>query len=93
MSITANACGLNKCTFLHLFLAGQKTFCWTPEMDLAFKQKKSLIAQDCLLAYPNHIKPFHIYTDNSSYQMGAQIFQDNKPVTFWSCKLNDTQLK
>ncbi len=42
-------------------------------MDLAFKQMKSFMAQDCLLAYPNHNKPFHIYTDPSSYQMQAYI--------------------
>ncbi len=25
--------------------------------------------------------------------MGAYIVQDDKPVAFWSCKLNDAQLK
>ncbi len=53
---------------------------------------KSLMAQDCLLVYPNHNKLFHIYTDASSYQMGTYIVQDNKPVAFWSCKINDAQL-
>ncbi len=62
-------------------------------MDLAFKCMKTLMARDCLLAYPNHNEPFHIYTDASSYQMGAYIVQDAKPVAFWSSKLNDTQLK
>ncbi len=47
--------------------SGKKTFCWTPEMDLAFKCMKALMAQDCLLAYPNHNKPLHIRTDASSY--------------------------
>ncbi len=54
---------------------------------------KALMAQDCLLAYPDHNNPFHIYTDASSYQMGKYIVQDNKSVTIWSCKLNDVQLK
>ncbi len=62
-------------------------------MDLAFKCMKALMARDCLLAYLNNNKPFHIYTDTSSYQMGAYIDQDDKPVAFWSCKLNDTQQK
>ncbi len=70
----------------------KKTFLWTPDVDLAFKCMKALMAWDCLLAYPNHNKPLHIYTDTSSYQMDACIVQDNKPVAFCSCKLNDAQL-
>ncbi len=62
-------------------------------MVLAFNQMQALMIQDCLLAYPIHNKPIHIYPDASSYQMGAYIVQDNKPVAFWSCKLNDDQLK
>ncbi len=62
-------------------------------MDLTFKRMKALMAHDCLLAYPKPNKPFHIYTDASSYQMGAYIVQDGKPVAFWSCKLNDAQMK
>ncbi len=53
--------------------SGKKKFCWTPEMDLAFQHMKALMTQDCLLAYPNHKKPFHIDTNAPSYQMGAYI--------------------
>ncbi len=62
-------------------------------MDLVFECMKALMVCDCHLAYPNHNKPLHIYTDDSSYQMGAYIVQDDKPANFWSCKLNGTQLK
>ncbi len=47
-------------------------------MDLAFKHMKALMAQNCLIAYPNHNKPFHIYIVASSYEMGAYIVQVNK---------------
>ncbi len=62
-------------------------------MDLVFKHMKALMACDCPLSYPNQNKPFHIYTETSSYQLGAYIVQDDKPVAFWSRKLNDAQLK
>ncbi len=62
-------------------------------MDLAFKCMKALMVHDCLLAYPKHNIPFHIFTDASSYQMRAYIVQNDKPVAYWLCKLNDAQQK
>ncbi len=45
-----------------------------------------------LHAYPNHNKPW-IYLLMPSYQIGACIIQDDKPVPIWFFKLNDAQLK
>ena len=55
---------------------GKKTLYWTDEMDKEFLQMKAILTADALMAYPNHNKPFHIYTDVSDYQMGAVIMQD-----------------
>jgi hypothetical protein len=45
------------------------------------------------LAYPDYNKVFEIYTDASSKQLGAVITHDNRPITFFSRKLSDTQHK
>ena len=71
--------------------SGKKTFHGTDEIDKAFKQMKAILIADALMAYPNHNKPFHIYTDASDYQMRAVIMQDEKPVAYWSRKLNIVQ--
>jgi len=65
---------------------------WMPEMDAAFQKTKALMATDGLCAYPNHNKPFVIYTNASDLQMGAIITQENKPVAYWSQKFNEAQL-
>ena len=38
---------------------------------------KSTIAKEVVLAYPDFMKPFEIYTDASNKQLGAVITQEN----------------
>jgi hypothetical protein len=56
--------------------AKQEKFIWTPVMQQAFDKMKVQMAADVLCAYPNHNKPFHIYTDVLDYQLDTCIMQE-----------------
>ncbi len=46
-----------------------------------------------MLAYPDFLKPFEIYTNASTKQLGAVITQKNRPIAFFSRKLSGAQSK
>ena len=64
---------------------------WTDVEQKAFDTMKCIISRETLLAYPDFNKPFIIHTDASHTQLGAVISQDNKPIAFYSRKLNPAQ--
>ncbi len=53
---------------------------------------KALMAAGVLCAYPDHNKPFHIFTVASDYQLGACIIQEDKPAAYFSKKLDIAQM-
>jgi hypothetical protein len=59
----------------------------------AFDNVKATIAKDVVLAHLDCTKPFAIYMDASTMQLGAVITQDNRPIAFFSRKLSETQTK
>jgi hypothetical protein len=66
---------------------------WDNVHQESFEAIKHLIARDIVLAYPDFSKKFVIYTDASKRQLGAVITQDNRPIAFFSGKLNSAQQK
>ncbi len=68
-------------------------FIWTEVEQTAFDKIKKVIARETLLTYPNFSETFHIYTDASQYQLGAVIVQKDKPISFYSRKLNPAQTR
>jgi hypothetical protein len=66
---------------------------WTPEHQTAFDLMKQIVSRETLLAYPDFSLQFDIYTDASKLQLGAAICQNNKPIAFYSRKLNPAQTR
>jgi hypothetical protein len=65
---------------------------WTEVEQKVFETIKCIIERETLLVYPDFNMPFNIHTDASHLQLGAVIFQDNKPIAFYSRKLNPAQI-
>jgi hypothetical protein len=71
----------------------KKPWHWDSIHQIAFDNVKTTIAKEVVLAYPDFTKPFDIYTDTSTKQLGSVITQDNRPIAFFSRKLSGVQSK
>ena len=71
----------------------KKPWQWDLIHQEAFDNVKKTIAKEVVLAYPDFTKPFDIYTDASTKQLGAVITQNNRPIAFFSRKLSGAQSK
>ena len=47
-----------------------------------------MVQREAMLAYSGFIKEFHTYADTSDTQLGGIKMQDNKPLAFYTRKLN-----
>ena len=66
---------------------------WTKECQTNFDKMKEVLRREVLISYPEFSKTFHIHTDASHTQLGSVISQDNKPIAFFSGKLNKAQTR
>ncbi len=67
----------------------KKPWWWDPNHQQVFDNVKATIAKKVVLAYPDFLKPFKIYTDASTMQLGAMRAQDNRTIAFFSRKLSE----
>ena len=68
------------------------TFKWDEKANKSFIAAKAMITKATMLAFPDFTKPFDLHTDSSDYQLGGVLSQDDKPIAFFSRKLNAAQL-
>ena len=66
-------------------------FQWTKTEQDAFDSLKQSLAREVCLAYPYFSRPFIIYTDASTFQLGGVIMQPPRILAFYSRKLLPAQ--
>jgi hypothetical protein len=71
----------------------KKPWQWDSIHQEAFDIVKKTIAKEVVLVYPDFTKPFDIYTDAFTKQLGAVLTQDNRPIVLFSRKLSGVQSK
>jgi hypothetical protein len=70
-----------------------KVFQWTAEDERSFNLLKRKITEQPVLMWPDFQKTFQVKCDASGYAVGGVLSQDDRPVAYYSEKLDDAKLK
>ena len=63
-------------------------FVWIAEAKKSFQLLKKKVSEQPVLVLPNFNKPFQVRCDASGRAIGAVLSQDDKPIAYFSEKLN-----
>jgi hypothetical protein len=70
-----------------------KYFHWIEEAEKSFKLLKENITGQSVLVLPDFSKTFQVRCDTRGFVIGEVLSQDNRPVAYFSEKLNDAKIK
>ena len=68
-------------------------FVWTKEAENNFQLLKKKVNEQLVLVLLDFNKPFQVRCDASGRDIGAMLGQDDRPITYFSEKLNDAKQK
>jgi hypothetical protein len=68
-----------------------KSFTWTEESKKGFKVLKEKITEQTIQVLPYFGKTFQVRCDASGLAIGEVLSQDNRPVAYFSEKMNDAK--
>jgi hypothetical protein len=70
-----------------------KAFHWTEEVEKSFNLLKKKITEQPIFVLSDFNKTFQVKCDTSGFAIGAVLSQDNRPVAYFSEKLNEAKIK
>jgi hypothetical protein len=70
-----------------------KSFHWIKEVEKSFSLLKTNIMEQPILVLPDFKKTFQVKCDASGFSIGAVLIQDDRPIKYFSEKLNEAKVK
>jgi hypothetical protein len=70
-----------------------KSFHWMEEVEKSFNLLKKNIMEQPIMVFPDFCKTFQIKCDASGFAIGVVLSQDDRPIAYFSEKLNEAKIK